>query len=86
MIAIAITTMVSGQETWDLERCMLYALENTPDIKKKIAENDNLSVESRNAIMDFLPEIEGGIGANVNFGRSKDPETNTSINYSHFNN
>ena len=33
MIAIAITTMVSGQETWDLERCMLYALENTPDIK-----------------------------------------------------
>lgn len=35
MIAIAITTMVSGQETWDLERCMLYALENTPDIKKE---------------------------------------------------
>ncbi len=86
IIAIAITTMVSGQETWNLERCMLYALENTPDIKKKIAENDNLSVEYRDAIMDFLPEIEGGIGANVNFGRSIDPETNTYINYSNFNN
>lgn len=36
IIAIAITTMVSGQETWDLERCMLYALENTPDIKRRL--------------------------------------------------
>ena len=86
LIAIMTLTAVSGhaQNAWTMQQCMLYAVEHNHDVKRAELELDNYKAQKTRAIGSFLPEVDGSIGAQYNFGRAIDPETNGYTNVSTF--
>ncbi len=76
-----------AQDTLTLKDCMIYAVENSSKIKVLQTEVDDARVARRDAILKvFTPEISAGTYAYTNFGRSVDPETNTYVSTTSFNN
>lgn len=75
-----------AQEAWGVDRCMAYAVEHNRTVKQRVLEVDNYRLGRMKAIGNFLPGISGSVGAQYNFGRSVDPETNTYKDVSTFNN
>ena len=73
-------------KAWTLHDCMAYAVEHSPRSKIQELTNANTDRDHLAAIMNFLPYISGSVGANANFGRSLDPETNTYTAQNNFNN
>ncbi|PCJ82429.1 MAG: transporter [Flavobacteriales bacterium] len=66
----------NAQETWDLERCVTHALENNIQIKKteissKISKHTLLQSKT-----EALPNLNGFVNNNYNFGQTIDPFTN----------
>ena len=59
-----------------MQQCMQYAVEHNHDVKRTELELDNYKASRTGAIGSFLPEVDAGIGAQYNFGRAIDPETN----------
>ncbi len=67
--------------------CMLYALEHSTDILIRQTETADARVDRREAILRaFTPSLSGNTYAYSYFGRNIDPETNTYVNTSSFNN
>jgi outer membrane protein len=59
-----------AQETWSLQQCIDYALENNIQVKQQqlnVNYQENLLNQSK---FDRLPNFNGQIGNNYNFGRS----------------
>ncbi len=76
-----------GQEVMTLKECMRYAVENSAEIKLQQMDVDDARVARRDAILRvFTPEVSAGTYAYSNFGRSVDPETNTYVSTTSFNN
>lgn len=75
-----------AQQTWDLNRCILYAIDNNVDIRQydiqKEISDEAFSQSKRN----MLPGVSISSTAGVSFGRSVDPNTNDYINTGFFNN
>lgn len=70
-----------------LRDCMLYALEHSTDILIRQTETADARVDRREAILRaFTPSLSGNTYAYSYFGRNIDPETNTYVNTSSFNN
>ncbi|MDR0394976.1 MAG: TolC family protein [Tannerella sp.] len=69
-----------------MEECIRYAVENSTAVKKQIHENDTYKAEYTSAAVAFLPSLSAGVSAQYNFGRAIDPETNTYVNTTTFNN
>ena len=65
-------------------QCMQYAVEHNHDVKRAELELDNYKAQKTGAIGSFLPYVDAGIGAQYNFGRAIDPETNTYTDVSTF--
>ncbi len=87
IIILVITSLqAKAQQTWNMLRCMQYAVANNHEVKKSSFELDNYKATKTGAIGRFLPLVEGGIGAQYNFGRAIDPETNVYTDVSTFNN
>lgn len=87
LLTLGWTTAVHSQEkTWTLEDCMKYAVENSPSVKKTIYRADSYEAERNAAVASFFPAASATIGAQYNYGRTIDPETNTYSNVSTFNN
>lgn len=87
LLFILICTMQSkAQEGWTVWRCMEYAIEHNHDVRKASLTLDSYKAEKLSAIGSFLPSIGANIGAQYNFGRAIDPETNTYTDVSTFNN
>ncbi len=77
--------MAEGEMT--LRDCMEYALEHSARMEVQDAENADVRIARRDAILRaFTPTVSGGTYASMSFGRSVDPETNTYISTSSFNN
>ena len=65
-----------GQEKWDLERCILYTIDNSIDIKQSdIAVRDAEVITKMNQ-QQQLPSVTASTSAFTNFGRTIDPTTN----------
>lgn len=73
-------------KVWNLDECMKYAVENSPKVKKEQHASDTYKAEQLAAFGSFLPSLTANVGAQLNYGRSIDPETNTYSNTSTFNN
>ena len=94
MKKIAITTILilglasaKGQEpVWTLDACMRYAIDNSTTVKKQVYTADTYKAERNAAVASFFPAASASVGAQYNYGRSIDPETNTYKNTSTFNN
>ena len=66
----------SSAQTWTMQQCMQYAVEHNHEVKQAALELDNYKAQKTKAIGSFLPVVDAGIGAQYNFGRAIDPETN----------
>ena len=76
-----------AQDTMTLKECMQYAVENSAKMKLQQMDVDDARVAHRDAILRvFTPEVSAGTYAYSNFGRSVDPETNTYVSTTSFNN
>ncbi len=76
---------VGAQErTLTADDCMRYAVEHNHDIRISQLTQDTRRAERTGAIGAFLPSVNGSIGAQYNFGRAIDPETNTYTNVNTF--
>ena len=64
--------------------CMRYAVEHNHDVRISQLTQDSRRAERTAAIGAFLPAVNGQIGAQYNFGRAIDPETNVYTNVSTF--
>lgn len=65
-----------AQPCWTVMQCMRYAVEHNHEVRRAELELDNYNVAKTCAAGRFLPAVDAGIGAQYNFGRAIDPETN----------
>ena len=69
-------TSPAGAQGWTMQQCMQYAVEHNHEVKRTELELDNYKANRTGAIGRFLPSASANIGAQYNFGRAIDPETN----------
>ena len=65
-----------AQPRWTAMQCMQYAVEHNHEVRQAELELDNYKVAKTSAAGRFLPAVDANIGAQYNFGRAIDPETN----------
>ncbi len=68
---------LQAQETWDLEKCIRYAQENSLLIKQNAINVENNKLDLTLAKRSRLPTADATLSQSLNFGRSIDPTTNT---------
>ena len=78
--------MSAQEKLWTMNDCMRYAVENSPAVRREAYAYDPYQAEHTAAIASFLPTMSIGTSAQYNFGRAVDPETNTYVNTTTFNN
>lgn len=84
---VIIAVCCRAQREMSLRDCMEYALGHSARMEVQDAENADARIARRDAILRaFTPTVSGGTYASMSFGRSVDPETNTYITTSSFNN
>ena len=66
----------TGAQAWTVQQCMQYAVAHNHEVKRTELELDSYKANRTGAIGRFLPEVDASIGAQYNFGRAIDPETN----------
>ena len=59
-----------------MQRCMQYAVEHNHEVKRAEWELDSYKASRTGAVGRWLPSVNAGVGAQYNFGRAIDPETN----------
>ena len=78
---------VYAQKPYTLHDCMAYAVEHSTRAVVQATENSDARLARRDAILrTFVPQVTAGTYAYSNFGRTVDPETNTYISTTSFNN
>ncbi|MFH2143353.1 MAG: TolC family protein [Bacteroidota bacterium] len=65
-----------SQKIWTLEECINYALENNIQIKQQKLNYDYSRNSYTQSKANVLPNLNGSIGENLNWGRYIDPYTN----------
>ena len=86
-IILSLACTGSFAQGLSLKECMLYALDRSAKVRIQEAEVDDARIARREAILKaFTPSLEAGSYAYSNFGRSVDPETNTYVSTTSFNN
>lgn len=86
-IILSLACTGSFAQGLSLKECMRYALDRSAKVRIQEAEVDDARIARREAILKaFTPSLEAGSYAYSNFGRSVDPETNTYVSTTSFNN
>lgn len=67
---------VYSQKKWSLEECVNYALENNLMIRQQKLNYDYSKNAYNQSKINVLPNLNGSVGENLNWGRSVDPYTN----------
>jgi len=70
----------TAQQSWDLEKCINYAVQNSIDIRQTDLGVQNADVQLKQDEQQRYPSLSGSVGAFSNFGRTVDPTTNEFIN------
>ena len=69
-LMLAIFTSAQGQETWSLQKCIEYALENNIQIKQQVLNSEYYGNQHQQAKNNRLPNLNAGVQNNMSFGRS----------------
>ena len=86
-LALLAPASVSGQEAvWTMDSCMQYAVTHASDVQRQRIVTRQNEQNYRRAIADFLPSVGASVGAQYQWGRNVDPETNSYNNVTTFNN
>jgi outer membrane protein len=65
-----------AQNTWTLERCIHYALENNLDVRRQHLQQDRAGHDLTQSYAYLAPTLDAGSRLGVNYGRSIDAVTN----------
>ncbi|MEL6867211.1 MAG: TolC family protein, partial [Bacteroidota bacterium] len=66
-----------SQEVWDLERCILYAQQNSLNMQQAQVDIKQAQVENQGNKLARLPNLNAGTTGQLNFGKTVDFTTNT---------
>ena len=69
-ILLVVFTSAQAQETWSLQKCMDYALQNNIQIKQQKLSSDYYNNQLGQAKNNRLPNLNAGFQNNMSFGRS----------------
>lgn len=86
LFSVMTSAAVAQPVRWDLEQCMRYAVEHSPQTAIQRAQNEIHRQNYREAIGQLMPSIVAGTNASFNFGRGLDAETNTYTDINSFSN
>ena len=75
-----------AQETWTLDECVSFALENNLQLNDFKYNNLSNQETYRQSIRNLLPSINASSNYSINFGRSTDPFTNDIVTTDFFTN
>lgn len=75
-----------AQETWSLNKCINYALENNLDNHSYELEEQSAKIDATQAKLNLLPSVSASSSAGINFGRSVDEYNYNVVNTEFFNN
>jgi outer membrane protein len=67
---------IFAQETWSLEKCVRYALQENINIKRAEISVRSNQLSEKGSKYNRLPSLNGRIGGGYQFGRTIDPVTN----------
>ena len=70
------TASIFAQKIWSLEDCLRYAQDNNITIKKAYLNTEISKQNHFQSKMALLPNLNGSVSDNTNFGRNIDPVTN----------
>ncbi len=86
IVIINLCFHLRAQEKWSLNDCINYAIKNNLQIQDALLNERTEVLNYRQSKWNLLPGISAGSNAGMNYGKSVDPNTNTIINTSFFNN
>lgn len=87
LLSLLFCIICKAQQIMSLRECVEYAIEHSVNVEIGRIDIDDARIARREAILKtFTPTIDAGIYAYLNFGRSVDPETNTYMSTTSFNN
>ena len=69
-ILLVVFTSARAQETWSLQKCIDYALQNNIQIKQQSLNSDYYNNQLNQAKYNRLPNLNAGLSNNISFGRS----------------
>jgi len=70
ILLLVITSSIEAQNTWDLQKCIDYAVENNIQVKQQVIGTQYGENQVKQAKSDKLPNLNAGIGNNYSFGRN----------------
>ncbi|MDG1040288.1 MAG: TolC family protein [Polaribacter sp.] len=73
-----------SQKKWDLKEAVAYAIENNISIKQQVLNLESSTEDVIGAKGNFLPNLSGSTGGNLNFGSTIDPVSNGRISSTTF--
>lgn len=71
----ALPAFVQAQGAWDIERCIRHAVEHNIQVKQGLNTVETSRIDNAQAKLNYLPNLNAGLGYNASFGRSLDPTT-----------
>ena len=78
-LLLVVFTGARAQETWSLQKCIDYALQNNIQIKQQSLNSEYYQNQYQHAKNNRLPNLNSGFQNNLNFGRTVGPD-NTYLN------
>ena len=69
-LLLVISTSIQAQETWSLQKCIDYALQNNIQIKQQVLNSEYYNNQLSQAKYNRLPNLNAGLQNNWNFGRT----------------
>ncbi|HAH24323.1 MAG TPA: hypothetical protein DCL77_11315, partial [Prolixibacteraceae bacterium] len=69
-LMLVIFTSAQGQETWSLQKCIDYAIQNNIQIKQQVLNTEYYNNQHQQAKYNRLPNLNAGLQNNMNYGRN----------------
>ncbi|MDP3432130.1 MAG: TolC family protein [Bacteroidota bacterium] len=69
-IMLVVFTGAQAQQTWSLQKCIDYALENNIQIKQQALNSDYYNNQHKQAKFNRLPNLNASFQNNMNYGRT----------------
>ncbi|RLD20514.1 MAG: hypothetical protein DRI69_06135, partial [Bacteroidetes bacterium] len=77
LISLFFVFTVSTQDTWTLEECITYALEQSLTVEQAEINLESSIVNQKEAKNARWPSLDASVGSGLNFGRVINPSTNS---------
>ena len=75
-LLVIFSVNIFAQESWTLEQCINYAIENNIQVKQQALNTQVSENTLKQSRLDLIPNLNANLGRNYSFGRAVDPYTN----------